>query len=103
MDRNRDFAVFHTPRWLVALARDSFEAQGYWVSENTRFSGTLIPMGFYQRDERVMGIMIELNRALYIEESRGGQNNAYPQTSEVLGRCLDALLDGVEKTMQETP
>ena len=56
---------FHTPDDLVQFTKQYFENLNYIVKINDPFSGTIIPMDYYQKDKRVKGIMIELNRDLY--------------------------------------
>ena len=66
---------FHTPYELLSETKKYFESCGYTVAVNDPFSGTLIPMDFYQRDERVQGIMIEVNRDLYKTDFLSVQKN----------------------------
>ena len=42
--------------------------RGYSTAINAPFTGTLVPMRFYQKDKRVSSIMIEINRGLYMNE-----------------------------------
>jgi N-formylglutamate amidohydrolase len=56
---------FHTPTKLVQEAVNHFEVCGYNVKVNNLFSGTLTPMDYYKLDNRVQGVMIEVNRNLY--------------------------------------
>jgi N-formylglutamate deformylase len=67
-----DFCIgtdsFHTPIELVESAKEFLESHGYIVEINRPYSGTIIPSKFYKVDENVMGIMIEVNRRLYLEE-----------------------------------
>lgn len=62
---------FHTPSNLTDALRAAFEVLGYRVQENDPYAGTLIPMFAWQTDKRVMGVMIEINRSLYMNESTG--------------------------------
>jgi N-formylglutamate deformylase len=57
--------VFHTQPELEATLVNSFQEYGYSVSINSPFSGSLVPMNFYQKEPRVQSIMVELNRGLY--------------------------------------
>lgn len=54
--------AYHTPDDLRDKVVAYFQSKGYSVKVNDPFSGTLIPMKYYQKDKRVKGIMIELNR-----------------------------------------
>lgn len=62
---------FHTPNKLTDALVDGFENQGFSVSVNKPFSGSIVPMQFYQRDKRVQTVMIEIRRDLYMNEESG--------------------------------
>lgn len=59
---------FHTPEWLLKQIESGFKNHNLTVKINSPYSGTLIPLKYYQTDNRVSGIMIEVNRKLYIKE-----------------------------------
>jgi N-formylglutamate deformylase len=60
--------TFHTPRWLTAAASDAFSAEGYVVTIDSPYAGTIVPLSHYRSDARVLSIMIEVNRGLYVNE-----------------------------------
>lgn len=68
-----DFCIgtdgFHTPRELVASSITFLNYKGYHVLENDPYIGTMIPMKYYYKDKNVHGIMIEVNRKLYMSDS----------------------------------
>jgi N-formylglutamate amidohydrolase len=68
---------FHTPEWLVNKLKLSFEKNNLSVKINSPYSGTIIPLKYYNKDKRVMGIMIEVNKKLYLgdEDKIIGLNN----------------------------
>ncbi len=37
------------------------------------FSGSIVPLSRYQIDRRVVSVMIEVNRGIYMNEESGGQ------------------------------
>lgn len=59
---------FHTPAELAKVAYDYFIAHDYSVAFNEPFAGSIVPLKYYGKDKRVMSIMIELNRRLYMDE-----------------------------------
>ncbi len=59
---------FHTPEWLSEIIAVSFQRMGYTVSMNRPFAGTMVPSSYYRRDSRVLSVMIEVNRGLYMSE-----------------------------------
>jgi N-formylglutamate amidohydrolase len=68
---------FHTPEWLNNKLKLYFEKNNLSVKINSPYSGTIIPLKYYNKDRRVMGIMIEVNKKLYLgdEDKIIGLNN----------------------------
>jgi len=62
---------YHTPRYLIEAARGEFERRGRSIGVDWPYGGALVPMEFYGKDARVMAIMIEINRARYMDERSG--------------------------------
>ncbi len=78
---------YHTPREVAELLRSIFEDMGFSVSENAPFAGALVPMRYYQKDKRVMSVMIEINRRLYM--NRQGEITAgYERIKEAVSTAL---------------
>ena len=44
------------------------ESCGYSSARDQPFSGTIVPMKHYNKDQRVQSLMIEINRWLYLGE-----------------------------------
>ena len=59
---------FHTPPGLVGILYDLFTEKGYSVAVNAPYSGTIVPLPYYQKDPGVRSVMIEVNRELYLDE-----------------------------------
>ena len=68
-----DFCIgtdpFHTPRSLALHMKAFCEERGYSVELDRPFSGTMVPMACYQKDPRVLSVMLEINRRLYMDEN----------------------------------
>jgi N-formylglutamate deformylase len=62
---------FHTPRELVSNLKDAFSSLGFSVEINNPYVGTIVPLKWYCKDERVRSVMIEINRRLYMNEASG--------------------------------
>ncbi len=57
---------YHTPPQLADALAEAFSARGYSVAFNAPFAGALVPLRYYRCEPRVQSVMIELNRALYL-------------------------------------
>ena len=77
---------FHTPGTLLELVRTHIESCGYRVAMNIPFSGTIVPMKFYQVDKRVSSIMLEINRSVYFADAE-----KMNRLKEMLGGLVDRL------------
>jgi N-formylglutamate deformylase len=60
--------AFHTPDGLGKIAKAKFEDLGYSVETNFPFSGSLVPIQYYRKDSRVVSVMIEIRRDLYLDQ-----------------------------------
>ena len=58
---------------------------------DTPFDGCLIPMAFYETEPRVHGIMIELNRKLYMNEATGEKHSGFEKLQVDLLELRNAL------------
>jgi len=58
----------HTPQFLIDLIKLAFENYGYSVELNYPYSGTMIPT-IFQNNKNVYGIMIEINKKLYMKNN----------------------------------
>jgi len=60
---------YHTTTELRDCLLKTFEALGYVVAIDSPFSGTIVPLKHYHKDQRVESVMIEVNRSLYANPS----------------------------------
>ena len=72
LDRNRpDICIgtdtYHTSAKLKNCLSKAFETSGYRVAIDSPFSGSIVPLKYYQLDRRVSSVMIEVNRSLYAD------------------------------------
>jgi N-formylglutamate amidohydrolase len=61
--------TFHTSPELLQEVSRYFEEQGCEVAVDQPFAGTIVPLKYYGKDQRVSSIMIEVNRKLYLDEN----------------------------------
>jgi N-formylglutamate amidohydrolase len=81
----------HTPPALIAAAVDFFAAHGYDLAIDRPYRGTLVPEPWYGRDARVRSIMLEVNRALYLEPGSNARSAGYAGTREVVQGFLEVV------------
>ena len=61
--------TYHTSTVLKNQLSTAFKAHGYDVAIDSPFSGTIVPLKHYHKDQRVESVMIEVNRSLYANPS----------------------------------
>lgn len=83
---------FHTPTNILKQLKKFFENQGFSVLINNPYAGCIIPIEYYQKDKNVMGIMIEINRKLYMENGI-----VIPEKIQKLNEILQKIPDIIMK------
>lgn len=91
-----DFCVgtdaFHTPPELALLCESHFLSLGYTVRVNSPYAGSIVPMCCYRKDKRVLSVMIEINRGLYMTDN-GEKNSGFMKTKLTVEGLLAKILD----------
>jgi len=62
---------FHTPEPVAQAFLEAFGAAGFTLARNRPFAGALVPLAHYRREPRVLSVMVEVNRRLYLDEATG--------------------------------
>jgi N-formylglutamate amidohydrolase len=81
----------HTPPALTELATSLFRSAGLTVAVNRPFAGSLVPASHYRLVPAVHSIMIEVNRALYMDERTGAQAAGFGAVASLLASVLARL------------
>ncbi len=84
---------FHTPEKLVAKVEKIFEICGYSTARDQPFSGSIVPIKHYQKDQRVQSLMIEINRWLYLGGDYSVDSERAKTLVNVLRRVAEVLED----------
>lgn len=82
---------FHTPKDLTKLAEEFLTNLGYSVDINTPYSGTIIPLKYFNKEKGALGIMIEINRKLYMNEASGDKNSEFKEIKRVVCELLEKM------------
>ena len=75
---------FHSPDTLVVTAVNFFEGRGFAVKINEPFAGVFVPSDFYQKEQCLRAIMVEVNRSLYMNEVTGEKAAGFEAIEKVL-------------------
>jgi N-formylglutamate deformylase len=82
---------FHTPAEYIQFSKDFFEERGYSLGIDWPYKGTLVPGEYYQKDNRVKSIMLEVNRKLYLREGSNERSENYQVIKNVVREYLDQI------------
>ena len=85
---------YHTPSNLTINIKDYLINKGYSVKINNPYSGTLIPLKYYQKEKKVIGIMIEVNRKLYMSDINGRilRNEGFNTIKTLISNVVDEIV-----------
>ena len=87
-----DFCIgtdpFHTPDALRDALLEVCRSEGYHARVNTPYSGAITPICCYGKDKRVVSIMVEVNRKLYMNEKTGEKTENFDEIARVCRKLM---------------
>ncbi len=83
--------AFHTPNWLLDSVTKAFLKLGYSVAINHPFAGTIVPLPYYTQEARVLSIMIEINRKLYMHEDTGEKGPLFARVKDDIATVVSHI------------
>jgi N-formylglutamate deformylase len=90
-DFNIGTDAFHTSQKLINLSIDFFNERGFSLGLDSPYSGSIVPMDYYQKNNKVQSIMLEINRKLYINEPSNEKSTRYPEIKQVVQEFLKMI------------
>lgn len=82
---------FHTPDYLVEISKEFFKQKGYTLGVDWPYSGSIVPLNHYHKTKRVESIMLEINRALYLNEPSNKISSNYKVIKEIIVEYLELI------------
>jgi N-formylglutamate deformylase len=95
-EKNRpDFNIgtdpFHTPKYLIEISKDFFKENGYTLGIDWPYSGSIVPLDHYHKTKKVETIMLEINRALYLNEPGNKMSSNYLAIKKIVTEYLEII------------
>lgn len=90
-DFNIGTDAFHTSQKLIDLSIDFFNERGFSLGVDRPYSGSIVPMNYYQQNKNVQSIMLEINRKLYLNEPSNEKSKSYPEIKKVVQEFLEII------------
>jgi N-formylglutamate amidohydrolase len=81
---------FHTPTDLAKRVEEVTKDLGMTSARNRPFAGSLVPLSCYQQDTRVLSMMVEVNRRLYMDEKEGSKSSGFEDCKKNLGVIIES-------------
>lgn len=93
---------FHTPLALLESIETFFRSFDWQVFIDKPYSGTYVPVPFFRRDRRVLSVMLEIRRDLYMDESTSLKTDSFATVKKNLSE-LQTLLTASKLSRQCSP
>lgn len=78
-------------RDIMAATQEAFEAAGFIVARNAPFAGGYITQRYGRPSRGLNAVQIEIDRGLYLDQSRVEPNADYPEVAHRLERVIAVL------------
>jgi N-formylglutamate amidohydrolase len=82
---------YHTPKELIDLSISFFKKAGYTLGIDWPYKGSIVPLEYYQKNKNVSTIMLEINRALYLNEPTNQKSETYSQIKQIIGEYIRTI------------
>jgi N-formylglutamate deformylase len=79
---------FHTPSAVRDAIATAAHTEGYSVAVDAPFSGALVPLASWRKDHRILSVMIEVNRRLYMDEHSGLKKHDFEKVRAAVGGII---------------
>jgi len=82
---------YHTPKELIDLSISFFKKAGYTLGIDWPYKGSIVPLEYYQKNKNVSTIMLEINRALYLNEPTNQKSETYSKIKQIIGEYIRTI------------
>ena len=82
---------FHTPQSILGALCQTFD-KGLLYPTELSLCGSIVPLKHYQKDPRVMSVMLEIRRDLFTHEPSGKRNTRFEAMQLDIAHALKRLL-----------
>ena len=91
--------AFHSPEELIGRIESLCQSEGVRSARNCPFAGTYVPLKYWHTDKRVLSVMIEIRRDLYMDEGTGEKSGGFSRTHGLLDKLTELLRDFICKAV----
>ncbi len=86
------FDSFHASDDVVTKIENICKSNNYASGRNEPFSGSYVPLKYFQKESTVKSLMVEIRRGTYMEESSGSKSKQYNQTKNLITEVIREII-----------
>ncbi|WP_292901822.1 N-formylglutamate amidohydrolase [Nonlabens sp.] len=86
---------FHTTKELIDLSVSFFKKAGYTLGIDWPYTGSIVPLEHYKKNKNVSSIMLEINRALYLNEPTNQKSETYYQIKQIVSEYIQTIKNSI--------
>jgi N-formylglutamate amidohydrolase len=90
-DFNIGTDAFHTPKHLIDLSVEFFKNAGFTLGIDWPYKGSIVPLEHFNKNKNVQTIMLEINRALYLQEPTNKKSEKYLEIKKVTSEFIKTI------------
>jgi len=79
---------YHASSRFISSIQEFLQERGLSVKINSPYAGSIVPAKYYMNEGRVISVMIELNRKLYMDEQSGAKNSNFDKLKQHIAQLL---------------
>jgi len=88
--------AFHTPEAMVRKVELLCGSHGVETARNRPFEGTYVPLTYWQKDPRVISLMIEIRRDCYMNEHTGTETEGFQRMRKMMVGVMEVIRQEME-------
>ena len=90
-DINLGTDSFHTPQFIVQLSEQFFKGKGFSVGIDYPYTGSIVPTKYYQKNQNVSSLLVEVNRKLYLNHGTNVKSKRYFEIKTIINEYLELV------------
>ena len=76
---------------MIEISVSFFEKAGYTLGIDWPYKGSIVPLEHYEKNKNVSTIMLEINRALYLNEQTNQKSENFGQTKQIVNEYIRTI------------
>lgn len=83
------FDDLHKDQKLIDIIKEEFS--GYDIGINTPYSGSIVPLEYYGKNDNIKSVMIEINKKLYLQSNNMEKNSNFNKIKQKITNIYERL------------